>query len=242
MSTGLPWAASSSSLILASLSASCLRHLGELGLQFLVLVLRGQRLRPVKGEVEVAAAVVDLADLAGRRLVVVEELGEGLVHGHAQQLGLGIVEGGAQVLQGGAEGRELAERIPAQVAFLDELLDVLGGRAAGAGLEQAATGQQRDDGEHLGAGAQFHDREEVGQVVAQHVAGHRDGVLPLADPGQGELHGIDRRHDVELQPFGVMVLQIFLDLGDDVGVVRPVLVEPEDRRRAGGAGAVARPA
>ena len=50
-------------------------------LEFLVLVLPGQRLGPVQGQVEVAAAVVDLADLAGGRLVVVEELGDGLRRG-----------------------------------------------------------------------------------------------------------------------------------------------------------------
>jgi len=30
---------------------------------------------------------------------------------------------------------------------------------------------QRDDGEHLGAGADLEDREEVGEVVAEDVAG-----------------------------------------------------------------------
>src|SRR3972149_6195109 len=52
--------------------AELLRDLRELRLEFLVLRLLGERLRPVEREVEVAAAVVDLADLAGGGLVVVE--------------------------------------------------------------------------------------------------------------------------------------------------------------------------
>ena len=56
-----------------------LRDRREARLQLLVLRLRRQRLGPVEGEVEVAAAVVDLADLARRRLVVVEELADRLV-------------------------------------------------------------------------------------------------------------------------------------------------------------------
>ena len=79
------------------------------------------------------------------------------------------------------QGEELTEAVPAQVVLLDQLLHVLGRRAAGAGLEQAAAVDQRDDREHLGAGAELEDREEVGEVVAQHVAGDRDRVLALAD-------------------------------------------------------------
>src|SRR5690349_18169103 len=41
----------------------------EAGLQLRVLGLRGQRLSPVSGEVEMAAAIVDFADLARRRAV-----------------------------------------------------------------------------------------------------------------------------------------------------------------------------
>ena len=86
-----------------------------------------------------------------------------------------------QVLEAHGQGEELAEAVPAQVVLLQQLLDVLGGRAAGTGLEQAAAVDQRDDRQHLGAGAELHDREQVGQVVAQHVAGDRDGVLAPAD-------------------------------------------------------------
>ena len=91
-----------------------------------------------------------------------------------------------QVLQGDAPGRRTRpRRVPAQVVLLLELLDVLGRGAAGAGLEEAAAVQQRHDGEHLGAGADLEDREEVGEVVAQDVAGDGDGVLAGLGPRAG---------------------------------------------------------
>ena len=97
------------------------------------------------------------------------------------------------------QGEELAEAVPAQVVLLDQLLHVLGRRAAGAGLEQAAAVDQRDDREHLGAGAELEDREQVGEVVAQHVAGDRDGVLALADALEGVRRGELGREDLDLE-------------------------------------------
>ncbi len=97
------------------------------------------------------------------------------------------------------------------VLFL-ELVDVLGRRAAGAGLVQAATGHQRHDRQHLGAGAQFQDREQVGEVVAQDVASRGDGVLPADHPLDRVPHGPHLRHDLDGQALGVVVFQIGLDL------------------------------
>src|SRR3712207_8910368 len=45
--------------------------------------------------------------------------------------------------------------------------------------------------------AQLHDREEVGEVIAQDVARHRDRVLPLADALEGERHRLPGRHELE---------------------------------------------
>ena len=101
-------------------------------------------------------------------------------------------------------GQELAQGVPPQVVLLHELLHVLGGRAAGTGLEQATAVDQRDDREHLGRGAQLQDGEQVGQVVAQHVAGDGDGVLAAADALQGEGDGLLRCHDLDLQAVGVV--------------------------------------
>ena len=60
--------------------------------------------------------------------------------------------------------------------------------------------------------------------------------LPCADALAGELHGVDRMQDADVQAGGVVVLQVGLHLGDDLGVVGAVLVQPEDGRGAGDAG------
>ena len=214
-----------------------LGNLGEAGLEFLVLALGGQGLGPVERQVEVAAPVVDLPHLAGRRLVVVEERGDGLVERFRQHRGLRILVGVGNVFQRSGEGGELAEGIPAQVALLLELLDVLGGRAAGARLEEPTTAQQGHDGQHLRAGAQLDDREQVGQVVAQGVTGDGDGVLTGPEPRQRELHRLDGGQDADVQPGRVVVLQVGVHLRDDLGIVRPLRVEPEHGRGAGETGA-----
>ena len=180
-----------------------------------------------------ATAIVDFTDLARRRLVVVEELGNRHIKRVSQHLRLGVVEIDGKMFERGAQGREFAQRIPAQVPFLEELLHMLRRRAPCSCLEQATAGKQRHDRQHLGAGSQFEDREEIGQIVAQHVAGDRNGVFPLADALDGIFHGVDRRQDFDFQTLGVMVLEIALDLGDHVSVVGALLVEPEHRGSAG---------
>ena len=112
-------------------------------------------------------------------------------------------------------------------------LHVLRRRAAGTGFVHAATGHQRHDRQHLGAGAQLHDREQVGQVVAQDVAGDRDGVQAADHALQRVAHGAHLRHDLDVQAGGVVVLQVGLDLLDQLVLVRTVRVQPEDGRHAG---------
>ena len=141
------------------------------------------------------------------------------------------------MLERRCQREELAERVPAQVVLLQQLLDVLGRRPAGTGLEQSAAREQRHDRQHLGARADLEDREQVGEVVAQHVAGHRDGVLTLAEPVQRVLGRRCGREDLDREAVGVVVGEVGLHLGDERRVVRPGLVEPEHRGRAGGAGA-----
>ena len=157
--------------------------------------------------------------------------------GRVERLGenqrLGVLVGMRQMLERRAQREELAERIPAQIAFFLELLDVLGRRAAGAGLEHAAARQQRNDRQHLGRGAELHDREQVGQVIPQNVAGDGNRVLALANPLERKLHRVDRRQNADVEPLGILVLQVRLDLGDELGVVRAILVEPEHGRGAG---------
>src|SRR5450830_149940 len=215
-----------------------LGQLGELALQRSVFALGGQGLGPVQRQVEVAAAVVDVADFTRWRLVVVEELASGLVQGLRQYQGFRVVVGHAQVFQGRGQGQEFTQGVPAQEVLFHQLLHVFRCRTAGAGFEQATAVHQRHDRQHLGAGAQFHDREQVGQVVAQHVTGHRDGVLAFAGAGQGVLHRVDRRHDLDIQASGVVVLEVGLNLLDDHTVVGAHWIQPENRWSAAGAGTV----
>src|SRR5205807_1099734 len=98
----------------------------EAGGQLLVFGLRGQRLRPVEGKVEMAAAIVDLADLARRIAVVLEELADGSIERLGENLRLGVLVGLRQMFERCAKGKEFAQRIPAQITLLLELLHVLG--------------------------------------------------------------------------------------------------------------------
>jgi hypothetical protein len=75
------------------------------------------------------------------------------------------------------ESQEFAEGVPPQMPLLQELFDVLGRRAAGARREERTAVHEGHDREHLRPGAELEDREHVGVVVSQHVAGHRDRVL-----------------------------------------------------------------
>src|SRR5699024_2922429 len=145
-------------------------------------------------------------------LVLVEERGRRSAESIGQNLRAGVAGGGGQVLEALRQGEELTEAVPAQVVLRQQLLHVLRGRAAGTGLEQAAAVDQRHHREHFGAGAQFQDGEQVGEVVAQHVPGHRDGVLAAPDAFQGVLRGLHRGHDLDLQAVGVVIARYSLTL------------------------------
>ena len=159
-----------------------------------------QLLRPVEREVEVAAPVVELVHLARRRPVLVQHRARRAVERVGEQLRGGVVGGLREELERRREREELAERVPPQVVLLHELLHVLRRRPAGARLEQPAAVHERHDREHLGAGAELEDREQVGEVVAQHVAGDRDGVFAAADPLERVPARVGGRHDLDGQP------------------------------------------
>ena len=152
-----------------------------------------------------AAAVVELADLARRRLAVLEQRpGRRVERRRPSTCARGLSVLSARNSSDDREREELAERVPAQVVLLHELLHVLGRRAAGAGLEQPAAVHQRHDREHLRARAELEDREQVGQVVAQHVAGDRDRVLAARGALEREAGRLGDRQDLDLQPVGVV--------------------------------------
>src|SRR5690349_5512228 len=97
------------------------------------------------------AAIVDLADLALRRLVVLEDQSIGAIEGDCKrQRGLiaGLV---TEVLDRNRQRQEFPERVPAQVVFLLKLLHVLRGGSARARLVEAAAREQRNNRQHLGA-------------------------------------------------------------------------------------------
>lgn len=124
------------------------------------------------------------------------------------------------------------------MVLLLELLDVLRGGPARTRLEQAAAGDERDDGQHLRRRAELHDGEEVGEVVTQDVARDGDRVLAGADPVDGQPARLDRAHDADVQAVGVVVAEGVLDAGLHVPVVGALRVEPEHGRPAGLAGPV----
>ena len=158
-------------------------------LQFFVLGLRGEFLCPVHRQVELAATVVQLTGAGRRRLAVVEQLAGGRIQRLAQDGGFFVARFEAQIFQRHGKRQELTQRIPAQVVFFDQLLDVFGGGATGTGFVHAAARHQGHDRQHLGAGAKFHDREQVGQVITQDVAGDRDRVQATNDTLQRVTHG-----------------------------------------------------
>ena len=57
--------------------------------------------------------------------------------------GLTVAGGGLQLLQRGGECEVLPQAVPPQVTLIQQLLNMLGGRAARPGLQQPPAGQQR---------------------------------------------------------------------------------------------------
>mmetsp|Transcript_13744 Transcript_13744/g.41849 ORF Transcript_13744/g.41849 Transcript_13744/m.41849 type:complete len:292 (+) Transcript_13744:549-1424(+) len=122
--------------------------------------------------------------------------------------------------------------------LLGELLHVLGSGAAGARLEEAAASQQGHDRKHLGRGSELDDREEVGEIVAQHISRDRNGVLARARARHRRLDGVDGLGDGDVKARSIVILEVGLHLVNKLRVVRPALVQPEDCGIAGGARAV----
>ena len=112
-----------------------------------------------------------------------------------------------------------------------ELLDVFRCRSAGAGLKESAAVHQWHDREHLGTGTDFENREEVGEVITQDVAGDGDGVVAATDSLEAESACIGGGEDSKVEAFGVVVGEVRLNLPDQVRIVSTVCIEPEDCRR-----------
>ncbi len=114
---------------------------------------------------------------------------------------------------------------------------MLRSRASGTRLEQPAAGEQRHDREHLGARADLEDREQVGEVVAQDVAGDRDRVQAVAHACERVAGCFLGRQDADLHALGVQERDPLVYLRDQLRVVRAVHVEPEHGGHPGRPGA-----
>src|SRR3546814_17330941 len=90
-------------------------------------------------------AVVVVPGFWLRILAVVEQLAGRGIQCLSENLGLRVASLEAEIFEADREREEFAERVPAQVVFLDKLFDMLRRRAAGAGLVHAASGPQRSE-------------------------------------------------------------------------------------------------
>ena len=72
---------------------------GKTRLKVLVFRLLRQGLRPIQREIKMAPAIIDLTDLAGWRLVALQELGGGPIQRIRQDLSGGIIGCFAQMFQ-----------------------------------------------------------------------------------------------------------------------------------------------
>src|SRR5262245_48477041 len=213
---------------------------GENLFKFEVLVLSGKGLGPIQREVEVAASIVDAANLACRRLIIDEKLAGRFIERVGEDLRFSVAKSLAEMLERDSEREKLPERITAEIVLRKNLLDVLRRRTSGTRFEKTSAIHQRNNGKHLGAGSEFKNGKQVSQVVAQHVARDRDGILAGLQPLERKRAGVRRRQNLDVHSRRIVVLEVSVDSLDQLGVMRPVLVQPKDCRSLAGAGAVYR--
>ena len=146
-------------MIFASLAASSCGYTAELCLQSLVFSLIGYLCRPVQREIEMAATVVQFADFARRRFVVFQQFADGAIERPGDDAAAGIVGLSCFIFNRYLEGEELAERIPTQMALLEKLLNVFRRGTACSCFVEPTPLEERDNREHLRAGAQFEESE-----------------------------------------------------------------------------------
>ena len=111
-------------------------------------------------------------NFARRGFIIFEKLAVGFVKGFGQQFRLGVLEHIAEVLEGRRQGEEFAKAVPAQEIFFGKLLHMLGRGATRAGFKQSSAIEQWHDGQHFCRSTDFQDGKQIGQVIAQHIAGY----------------------------------------------------------------------
>ena len=97
--------------------------------------MSGKGFRPEESQIKVTSTVIQFIDLAGRRLVFIEELSGCVIETLGQDLRFGVAGFFGQVFQGNPDREKFPQRIPTEVSFLYELLDVLGRGPSGTRLE-----------------------------------------------------------------------------------------------------------
>ena len=156
-----------------------------------------------------AASVVDLTDLTGRVLVVVQELGIGLIKRIGQELGFFILEGSGQMLQGYRQRQELTEGIPTQVAFLQQT-------AAHAWEPSrrrlSRTVRHRPEAARSTASWRWCPVQGSGTGRSDNPSGHfrlrKSYPGRLLPCGRVKLHRFHGRHDMDLKTVRIVIFQV----------------------------------
>ena len=194
-------------------------------------VWRGQLLRPVQREVEVAAAVVELADACARATGSPpgsSPVARSSVSPRIFARGLPVLS--ASISSDTASARNSPRESQRRWFSLTNCWTCFGADPPAPVSNSPPPSISGTIESIFALVPELEDREQVGQVVAQHVAGDRDGVLAVAGPLQREPGGLGDVHDLDLQAVGVELLQRRADLLEQLGVVRARLVQPEHRR------------
>ena len=111
------------------------------------------------------------------------------------------------------------------MVFFEELLDVFWCGAARAGFKHTAAVHQWNNRQHFRAGAKFQNREQVGQIIAQDVAGNGNGVFAVFQTTQAELGGFFGGEDADVEAVGIQFGKVGFDFGKQALVVWTVFVE-----------------
>ena len=213
MSAGLPCGFRNSSTIFCSLSAGRLAtNYGKFRCQCRigVVVLLGKRLGPVHRQGRTGCRGCRVRRSWGDGDLLLSSNAGGGVEGLGEHLALSLPVLMPRSSSDTASARN-SPRNPSAGGFLRPAADVLGASRRHRFRTQAAASHQRDDGQHLGGGAQFHDREQVGEGSRADVAGDEMVSRPRDHALEREAHGArtwDMMLDVEAG--GVVILQVGL--------------------------------
>ena len=119
--------------------------------------------------------------------------------------------------------------------LLHELLHVLWSRPACSGLKKPATIHQRNNRKHLGTRAHFENWKQVSEVITQDVPSDRNCFLASFQSLKRNLGSFHRAENSKIQTFDVVIAEISANLLDELGIMRPVFIKPENCRRSRGA-------